>query len=105
MSRISVFIVDDHQLVREGFKAILSGLSSTITVSGEAVNGRHLIQQLAVATTRPDIVLMDVSMPEMNGIKTTELLNRKYPGIQVLALSMIKQSMHINILHIYLNCT
>jgi len=95
MSKISVFIVDDHQLVREGFKAILSNLSPTVEVSGEAINGRHLIEQLSAGIAAPDIVLMDVNMPEMNGIKTTEILSREYPCIQVVALSMIKQSIHI----------
>lgn len=95
MSKINIFLVDDHQLVREGFKAILAGMSDSITISGEAINWQHLIQQLAAADTLPDVVLMDVIMPDMNGIKATEILNRDYPSVRVMALSMIKQSMHI----------
>ncbi len=95
MSKISVFIVDDHQLVREGFKAILTDLSDSIDITGEAVNGRDLLRQLSSELPSPDIVLMDVNMPEMNGIKTMEILNNDYPGIQVIALSMMKQNVHI----------
>lgn len=95
MSKISVFIVDDHQLVREGFKAILADLSDTIDITGEAINGRDLLRQLSNGLPLPDIVLMDINMPEMNGIKTTETLSKDYPCIQVIALSMMKQSVHI----------
>jgi DNA-binding NarL/FixJ family response regulator len=95
MSKISVFIVDDHQLVREGFKAILADLSDSIDITGEAVNGRDLLRQLSSGLPPPDIVLMDVNMPDLNGIKTTETLNKDYPDIQVIALSMMKQSVHI----------
>jgi DNA-binding NarL/FixJ family response regulator len=85
MQTIRIFLVDDHQLVRDGIKALLTGLSD-ITIIGEANNGKELLEK--VETTNPDIILMDISLPDFSGIELTRIFSQKYPAIKVLILSM-----------------
>lgn len=84
MSEIKVFIVDDHEMFREGVKMLL-GKSSNFEIIGEAHNGKQCLELVSEET---DIVLMDISMPEMNGIEATQKLIEKYPALKVIALSM-----------------
>jgi DNA-binding NarL/FixJ family response regulator len=77
--------VDDHRLVRKGFKTILEGVSG-FEVAGEGANGREALQ--LAGSLRPDIVLMDLSMPDMNGIETTHRMGSVSPGSRVIVLSM-----------------
>jgi DNA-binding NarL/FixJ family response regulator len=79
-----VLIVDDHRMLREGLRAILAG-AAHVEVVGEASNGREA-KKLA-HDVRPDVVVMDVGMPEMNGIEATREILRGFPGIRVVALS------------------
>jgi len=84
MSKVRVLIAEDHQTVREGLKMIL-GAQSDIEVVGEAGDG-----QTAVELTKqlmPDIVLMDLSMPKLNGLKATEKLKQACPSVNVLVLT------------------
>jgi DNA-binding NarL/FixJ family response regulator len=81
---IRVLIVDDHQMVREGLKVLLSTYAD-IAVVGEAANGYEAIDQCALV--RPDVVLMDVIMPELDGPTATAELTRIHPGVQVIALT------------------
>jgi DNA-binding NarL/FixJ family response regulator len=79
-----VLLCDDHRLIREGLRAILEGAG--FDVVGEAANGREgleLARQL-----QPEVVLMDISMPELNGIDATHALAVEHPAIKVIALSM-----------------
>lgn len=81
---ITVLLVDDHKIVREGTRQLLAK-SSDIEVIGEATDGReavHLAEQL-----HPDIVVMDVRLPNLNGIEATHIISRKFPDIKVLILS------------------
>jgi len=92
MKRIRILLVDDHALVRQGFKMIL-GAQADMEIVGEAGNGREaveLAQQL-----RPDIVVMDVAMPELNGIEATRRLMTSMPHTRVVALSMHKDSVYV----------
>ncbi|BBA69817.1 response regulator [Geobacter sulfurreducens] len=82
---IRVVIVDDHKIMREGLKSLLS-MEKDIQVVGEADNGRAAT--LCVKDLDPDIVLMDLTMPEMNGIDATRRIAADYPSVRVLALSM-----------------
>ena len=84
MVDIQVLLVDDDTLVRTGFAALLGGLPD-ISVLGEAANGREALQLLE--TMRPDVILMDVLMPEMNGLEATGLIVRDFPDVAVLMLS------------------
>jgi two-component system, NarL family, response regulator NreC len=85
MTKLRVFLADDHAVIREGLKSLVNAQPDMETV-GEAEDGR-LAWQLAVAL-EPDVAVMDVSMPELNGIKATELLKQECPKIKVLALTV-----------------
>jgi two-component system invasion response regulator UvrY len=82
----SVAIVDDHILLRNGLANLIRGLE-TYAVLFEANNGKDFIKQLQPRFL-PDIVLLDINMPEMDGYETALWLKRNYPGIKILALSM-----------------
>jgi two-component system, NarL family, invasion response regulator UvrY len=85
-SNASVAIVDDHILLRNGLANLIRGLE-TYAVLFEANNGKDFIKQLQPRYL-PDIVLLDINMPEMDGYETALWLKRNYPGIKILALSM-----------------
>ncbi len=82
---IKLMIVDDHQIFREGLKFLLRETSG-IVVTGEAENGIVFLKLLD--DTYPDVVLMDISMPEMDGIEATRQALLKYPEIKIIALTM-----------------
>lgn len=83
--RIRIILVDDHPVVRQGLRKILSTFEQ-IAVEGEAGSGREAIE--LARELRPDVVVMDISMPQMSGIEATSILRRDLPEIKVLALSM-----------------
>jgi DNA-binding NarL/FixJ family response regulator len=85
MDKVKLFLVDDHKIFREGLKHLIE-VEEVGTVIAEAGNGQEFLTKLEDAT--PDIVLMDISMPQMNGIEATQLARDKYPDLKVLALSM-----------------
>lgn len=81
---IRVLLVDDQQLVRRGFRMVLDA-EDGLTVVGEAGDGREAVE--AVRAVRPDVVLMDVRMPGMDGIRATELITAMQPGCRVIVLT------------------
>lgn len=83
--KIKVLLVDDHHVVRNGIRVLLEGLED-IEVVGEAGDGLEALEKVKVLN--PDIVMVDISMPGMNGIQTTEALQKQYKTIRVLVLSM-----------------
>jgi len=85
MEPIRVLLVEDHTIVRQGLRALLSGRDG-IEVVGEAENGREALEM--VKNLSPDVVIMDISMPDLNGIDATRLIRKAYPKTQVLILSM-----------------
>jgi len=85
MSVVRVLLADDHTLVRAGLKRILESMPD-IAVVGEAGNGLELLE--LAAKLQPDMVLMDIAMPCLNGLEATEQLTRTLPNIRVLILSM-----------------
>jgi NarL family two-component system response regulator LiaR len=89
---ITVLIVDDHAVVREGIRAFLSSLPD-IEVSGEAESGAEAAR-LAEATA-PDVVLMDLLMPGMDGIEATRLVRKASPHTQVVVLTSFHEDEHI----------
>jgi len=82
--RTRVLIVDDHLMVREGLKVLLS-TALDLDVVGEAANGAKAVE--AVSLTAPDVVLMDILMPVMNGAEATALIKEAFPAVQVIALT------------------
>lgn len=92
MSPTRILLADDHAVVRNGFRLILSA-QPDLEVVGEVATGREAIE--AVGTTHPDVVVMDVSMPELNGIEATRRINEVAPRTRVLALSMHKDAVYV----------
>jgi len=84
-ARIRVLLVDDHTLLRQGLRAILDR-EADIKVIGEAADGRDALRK-AVAL-RPDVVVIDISMPRVNGVEATRQIRAELPGTRVVALSM-----------------
>jgi DNA-binding NarL/FixJ family response regulator len=80
-----ILLVDDHEMFRQGIKALLEG-SLGYTVCGEASNGQEAIEK--VGHLKPDLVLMDISMPVMNGIEATKEIGRLFPAAKVIILTM-----------------
>lgn len=82
---IRIVLADDHQVVREGFSALIDG-EPDMEVVGEAADGRSAIE--LVRAKAPDVVVMDISMPDMNGVEATRRIVSGFPGTKVLALSV-----------------
>lgn len=89
---IKVLLADDHTIVRQGLKLILAA-QADFEVIGEASDGRTAAE--LAAKLRPDIVLMDVQMPELNGIEATRRMVEANPRIRVLVLSMHKEALYV----------
>lgn len=89
---ITILLADDHTIVRQGLKLILSA-HADMQVLGEAANGREAVE--LAAKLHPDIVLMDVAMPEVNGIEATRQMVTANSRIRILVLSMHKESVYV----------
>jgi DNA-binding NarL/FixJ family response regulator len=92
MKRIRILLADDHAVVRQGFKMILAE-QPDMEIVGEAGNGREAVE--LAEQLRPDIVVMDVAMPELNGIEATRRIASGVPHARVVALSMHKDSVYV----------
>jgi two-component system response regulator NreC len=92
MSKIRILLADDHAVVRQGFKLILAA-QPDMEIVGEAGNGREAVE--LAENLKPDVVVMDVAMPELNGIEATRRLAESVPHARVVALSMHKDSVYV----------
>ncbi|MCG9966478.1 response regulator transcription factor [Pelotomaculum terephthalicicum JT] len=92
MKRIKVLITDDHTLIREGLRKILS-TEEAIEVVGEAEDGQQAIEQ--AIKIKPDVILMDITMPKVNGIEATRIIKNKYPEIGIIALTIHDQEEYL----------
>lgn len=91
---MSVFLVEDHTLVREGLRTLLT-LDPRIEVVGEADNGHDAIHMIGAC--RPALVLMDLSMPGMNGTEAIREIKQRYPDIRIIALTVHKTEEYIRV--------
>jgi two-component system nitrate/nitrite response regulator NarL len=89
---IRLLIVDDHPIVRRGMRMCLSS-HARILVVGEAGDGREALGK--ARELKPDVILMDIDMPQMNGLAVTDLLRREMPEIKVLILSMYSNTEYV----------
>jgi DNA-binding NarL/FixJ family response regulator len=89
---ITVFLADDHRMVREGFRLLLE-TQSDIKVVGEAGNGREAVRQ--AIKLAPDVILMDIAMPELNGIEATKQIIEAHSSAKIIVLSMYSTTQHI----------
>lgn len=85
MTKIKIILVDDHQMFREGLKFVLEQISE-FEIIGAAANGQEYMELLKNAV--PDVVIMDIGMPVMDGIEATRRTTENYPTVSVIALSM-----------------
>jgi two-component system response regulator NreC len=92
MSKIRIVLADDHSVVRQGFRRILEA-QADMEIVGEASNGREALE--TATKLSPDVVVMDVAMPELNGIEATRRMGEAAPRTRVLALSMHKDSVYV----------
>lgn len=89
---IRVALVDDHELVRDGLRALLTAMPQ-LQVVGEAGSGAEALS--LVERLQPDLLLVDIGMKDMTGLQLTERLCRQYPGIQILILSMYDHAEYV----------
>jgi DNA-binding NarL/FixJ family response regulator len=85
--KINIGIVDDHQLFLKSLSVLIESFP-TFKIVLDALNGEALLNKLATAETLPDILLLDVNMPVMDGANTATIISSKYPQIKMIALSM-----------------
>jgi DNA-binding NarL/FixJ family response regulator len=91
-SPIRVLAVDDHPLVREGIAGLI-GVQADMTLVAQAGNGREAIQQFR--THRPDVTLMDLQMPEMNGLDALIAIRAEFPEARIIMLTTYEADVHI----------
>lgn len=91
MRSITVAVADDHPLVINGLKAMLQ--ASGIEIVFSATSGAELLESLA--STQPDVLLLDIQMPDMNGIDLCKIIHREYPDVKIIALTNFEQSSYV----------
>ncbi|WP_436854214.1 response regulator [Staphylococcus caeli] len=89
-----IILVDDHHIVRQGLEFLLSTVEDLEVIGGFS-DGQSFLEYLTDSEVMPDIVLLDLVMPEMNGIEITEILKQKYPDIKILVLTSYVDDEHV----------
>jgi DNA-binding NarL/FixJ family response regulator len=84
MKKIRILLADDHRIVREGLRLLIDG-QPDMRIIGEAANGKEALRQ--ARELKPDVVVMDLSMPELNGLRATAVLKGELPDVKVIALT------------------
>ena len=92
MAKIRVLVVDDHTIVRDGICALLR-LAGDIEVVGEAANGREALEM--ARKLMPDVMLIDIAMPNMNGLEATRHIRKEFPQVKVLVLTQYDDKEHV----------
>lgn len=86
MKKINIAIADDEELFRKGIRFLLEK-ESNFNISYEAENGKNLINFITYTKKVPDVILMDLKMPEINGVEATKIIHKKNPDIKIIALT------------------
>lgn len=94
MKKAKLLIVDDHKMIREGLRMLL-GSEKNIEIVSEASNGAEAIKFLENNPDSVNVILMDITMPELNGVDATEIITKLHPEIKVLALTMHAEETYI----------
>lgn len=89
---IKILLADDHKITRDGLKALLEN-QKNMTVIGEAENGRMAVR--LAGELKPDVIVMDINMPELNGIEATRQIVAELPGTKIIALSMYSDKRYV----------
>lgn len=92
MSSIRIFIAEDHAILREGLRALLT-INPDIEIVGEAEDGRDAVQQ--ICQIKPQLVLMDLSMPHVNGTEAIRLIKHREPDIKIIVLTVHKSQEYV----------
>lgn len=92
MNKLRIFVADDHQIIRDGLKGLINA-EPDMEVVGEAGDGQTALRE--VLSIHPDIVIMDIAMPGMNGPRTTQRIKRECPDIKVIALTAYEEKGYI----------
>ncbi|MCG8320062.1 MAG: response regulator transcription factor [Cytophagales bacterium] len=92
---IKLLIADDHEMIRDALKALLLKINF-VEIEAEASTGKEVLAILDNNNIDCDIVLMDISMPEMNGIEATRLISKNHPSVKVLALTMYEEKDYVD---------
>jgi DNA-binding NarL/FixJ family response regulator len=92
MSKLRVLLADDHRMVREGLSGLIAN-EADMEVVGEAANGADALQQ--AVELRPDVVVMDIAMPGLNGLEATRRIKQAAPEIKVIALTVYEHQTYV----------
>ncbi len=90
--KLEVFVVDDHELFRKGVVMVINRMEN-VEVTGEASTGKEFLHMLN--SNVPDVVFMDIKMPEMNGVDATQEATQRYPNLKIIALSMFGEEEYL----------
>lgn len=92
MDRVRLLLADDHRMFRQGLREVLER-KSDFEIVGEASNGREVLEM--VPRLRPNLVLLDIQMPELDGVATAQQLAQRHPDIKIVMLTMYRQDRHL----------
>jgi DNA-binding NarL/FixJ family response regulator len=95
MKKLRILLADDHKIVRDGLRLLIDS-QPDMCVVGEAANGKEALAQ--ARDLKPDIVVMDLSMPELNGLQATERLRAERPGTKIIALTAHEDESYLSLL-------
>lgn len=88
-----IILADDHNIFREGLRALLESRDKSIEIVGEAADGLEVLALAAKAN--PDVVILDIYMPGLDGLEVTKQLRERFPGIKIIILSSYPDKMYV----------